>query len=379
MISRADRSPIAEWWRTVDRPTLLLAIGLMLAGLLISLAASPPVAERMGLDPYHFVRRQAMFVPLAVLLLLSLSFLTPRMVRRVAVVSFFAGIGLMLVALAVGPEVKGAQRWLPIAGMSLQPSELAKPSFVILVAWLFAEDATRPDIPGRLFAIIMLVVFVALLLAQPDFGQSLLVCITWGSLFFLSGMSWVVAGLALAVGLAGAYASYIAFPHVSRRIDAFLDPSSSDTFQVDTALEAFRRGGWIGSGPGEGIVKRVLPDGHNDFVYAVIAEEFGILMCLGLLAVFTVLVLRGLTLALRKRSAFERLAIAGLITLFGVQAFINMGVSLQLLPAKGMALPFLSYGGSALLSVALLFGYLLALTRRRFDEHGLARVVPRAI
>lgn len=365
MMSRADRSPLAEWWRTIDRTTLIVAVAMMVLGLVISLAASPPVADRLGIDPYHFVLRQAMFVPLAIALMIAVSMLSARRVRRVAALVFFGGLALMLLALFVGPEVKGAQRWLAVAGFSLQPSELAKPAFVVLVAWLLAEDSRRPNVPGKLFAGLLLAVFAALLVAQPDLGQTLLVVATWGGLFFLAGLSWTMVGVLGGLAAAGALTAYFAFPHVASRIDRFLDPSSGDTYQVDRALESFSRGGWFGAGPGEGEVKNVLPDSHTDFVLAVLAEEFGVVACLLLLAVFSFIVLRSFWTGMRREDAFERLSIAGLATLFGVQAFINMGVNLQLLPAKGMTLPFLSYGGSSLLSVGLLFGFILSLSRRR--------------
>jgi cell division protein FtsW len=247
----------------------------------------------------------------------------------------------------------------------VQPSEFLKPAFVILIAWLFAESARRPEMPANTMALALLLLSVTLLVLQPDFGQSMLIVLVWGALFFMAGMRMIwVAGLAAtaAVGLA---AAYFTVPHVAQRIKRFLDPSSGDTFQVDTALEAFAKGGWLGRGPGEGTVKRILPDSHADFVFAVAAEEFGIVLCLMLLALFAFIVVRALLHAFRAQDAFVRFATAGLAMLFGLQSAINMAVNLHLIPAKGMTLPFISYGGSSLISLAYGMGMLLALTRER--------------
>ena len=377
MISRASRSPFAEWWWTVDRTLLCLALVLLFGGLLLSLAASPPVAERLDLPSHHFVLRHAIFVPIAFVLMIAVSFLSPRQVRRFAAMILVCSIIALIAVLFIGMEIKGSRRWIFIAGMSLQPSEIVKPAFVIITAWLFAEGARRPDIPGRLLATVLLLIVAALLIAEPDLGQTILIFAVWGALFFLAGVPpLLVAALSIA-SILGLIVAYQAFPHVAARVDRFLDPSSGDTFQVDTALQSFLRGGWSGTGPGEGMMKRVLPDSHTDFVFAVIAEEFGILLCLVIVAVFAAIVGRALVRAFKRNSAFERMAIAGLATLIGTQAFINMGVNLQLLPAKGMTLPFISYGGSAMLATAVTMGFILALSRRKPDHH--VTIVPRAM
>ena len=376
MISRTNRSPLAEWWWTVDRVLLGLVILLLLTGLVLSFAASPPVAERIGLAPMHFVLRHALFVPLAAAVMIAVSLLTPRHVRRVALIMLTLGLIAMVLVLFIGTEVKGSRRWLYIAGFSLQPSEFVKPAFIIITAWLFSEGSKRPEVPCRLMAVVLLLVVTALLIAEPDLGQTMLVFAVWGALFFLAGVSpIIVAGLAVA-SIAGLFMAYRMYPHVAARIDRFLDPASGDTFQVDTALKSFQRGGWFGTGPGEGVMKRVLPDSHTDFVFAVVAEEFGIVFCLILVLIFAVIVMRGLVLAFRRNNTFERLAIAGLVTQIGVQAFINIGVNLQILPAKGMTLPFISYGGSALLAAAITVGFLLALSRQRADQR--VTVMPRS-
>lgn len=365
MVSRADRSLLANWWWTVDRLMLAALVALLAGGVVLSFAASPPVAERLGLPSYHFVIRQAVFAVPALAVMIAVSFLPIRKVRRAALILFALMLVATIATLFIGDEAKGARRWVSLMGLSLQPSEFLKPAFVILTAFLFAEGGRRPELPGKLFAILLLAMVTAPLVAQPDFGQTMLVAIVWCALFFLAGMPWkwvVALGFVGGAGLAAAYAN---LPHVAKRINRFLDPSSGDTFQVDTAIESFVRGGWFGRGPGEGTVKRILPDSHTDFVFAVTAEEFGVIVCLLLLAVFAFVVLRGLSHAMRERDPFVRLAISGLVILFGVQSMINMAVNLHLMPAKGMTLPFISYGGSSLVAVALGMGFVLALTRRR--------------
>ena len=337
----------------------------MLGGVVLSLAGSPAVAERLGYDSFHFVKRHVAFFLPALAVMIATSFLTPRQARRTALIVLVVSIVLMLATLFVGVEVKGARRWINLVGLSLQPSEFMKPAFVVVVAWLFAENARRTDIPGNVFALILLAIVVALLVAEPDFGQTMLIAIAWGALFFMAGVSWIwIAGLA-AAAVGGIFAAYAMLPHVAGRIDRFISPQSGDTFQVDKALDSIMRGGWLGQGPGEGMVKRVLPDAHTDFIFAVAAEEFGIIVCIALVLVFALIVFRGLSRSARSEDPFIRLASAGLVVLFGVQSVINMAVNLNLMPAKGMTLPFISYGGSSMIAVAFGMGLLLALTRRR--------------
>jgi len=365
MVSRVERTPFAAWWWTVDRLMLLALIMLMLGGIVLSLAASPPVALRLSLDPFYFVHRHVLFLMPAIAVMLATSFLPARHIRRLALVVYIVSLVLVAATLVYGAEVKGARRWLVIAGLNIQPSEFLKPAFVILIAWLFGESARRPEMPANIIALGLLGVSVAALVLQPDFGQTMLIALVWGALFFLAGMRmvWVVGlGGAAALGLAGAYTT---IPHVARRIQRFLDPASGDTFNVDQAVESFLRGGWYGRGPGEGTIKRILPESHTDFVFAVAAEEFGIVLCLMLLALFAFIVLRGLRHALRNEEAFARFAAAGLAILFGLQSAINMAVNVHLMPAKGMTLPFISYGGSSMISLAWGMGMLLALTRER--------------
>jgi cell division protein FtsW len=375
MVSRADRSAFAEWWWTVDKFLLAGLLALIIGGVVLSLAGSPPVAERLGYDSFHFVKRHIFFFVPAIAVMIATSFLAPRQARRIAMIVLLISLVLMLATLFVGTEVKGARRWITLLGLSLQPSEFMKPAFVVIVAWLFTENARRSDIPGNMFALILLAIVVALLVAEPDFGQTILVAVAWGALFFMAGVPWLwICGLGL-LALAGVAAAYATLPHVAGRIDRFIAPHSGDTFQIDRALESILQGGWFGRGPGEGTVKRILPDAHTDFIFAVAAEEFGIVLCIGLVVIFALVVFRGFANSLRTTDPFARLAAAGLVVLFGVQSVINMAVNLRLMPQKGMTLPFISYGGSSMLAVAFGMGLLLAFTRRRPEPRPVRRPI----
>jgi len=367
MVSRAERGPLADWFWTIDRFFLAMFIFLMGIGFMLSFAASPAVAERIGLEPFHFVKRHAAFMIPSIAVMIGLSFLTPRQVRRAAILLLIISLAMMVLVLFFGQEVKGGRRWIWIAGLSIQPSEFMKPAFVVVCAWLFAEHARQPEIPGNLFAIILFGIVAALLVAQPDLGQTILTTAVWGGMFFMAGMPWIWIMLLGVGGAGGLLSAYYVFPHVAGRIDKFMT-GEGDTFQIDTAREAIIRGSWFGQGPGEGIVKRIIPDAHTDFIFSVAAEEFGIVFCIALVALFTVLVLRGLSHAYRERNDFNRFAVAGLVLQMGIQSIINIGVNLELLPAKGMTLPLISYGGSSMVAICVTAGFILALTRHRPEK-----------
>jgi cell division protein FtsW len=363
--ARIDQSQVARWWWTVDRWSLA-ALGMLIGfGVVMSLAASPPVAERIGYDGLHFVRRHLAMLPLALGLMFAVSLQPPRTIRRIAVIGF--GISLVLLALTfvIGVEIKGARRWINFPGLSLQPSEFIKPTFAVVAAWLFAEQKLRPRFPGNLICIALFFLVVAMLIKQPDIGMAAVVAAVWFAQFFMAGMRlyWVAAG-ALA-GLGGLVGAYMYLPHVRVRVDHFLDPSTGDSYQVNRSIEAFANGGLWGRGPGEGTVKDFLPDAHADFVFAVAGEEFGVVVCLAIVALFAFIVLRGFSRVSQEGSLFVLLAATGLLVQFGLQAAINMASSLHLIPTKGMTLPFLSYGGSSMLALGLGMGMMLALTRRR--------------
>ncbi|MCL2715071.1 MAG: putative lipid II flippase FtsW [Alphaproteobacteria bacterium] len=365
MLSREQRTPLSEWWWTVDKQMLGAILVLMLCGVILSLAASPAVAVRIGLDSFHFFHRHVLFLVPALVVMISVSFLSPRAVRRLALLVFALSIVLIVATLLFGPEVKGSRRWITLLGLNIQASEAAKPAFVVLVAWLFAESTRRVEMPATALSMLLLLLLGTLLVLEPDFGQTMLVLLVWGALFYMAGVRMIWAPGLAAAAVGGGFLAYVLVPHVASRIDRFFHPGSGDDFQMRMAAEAISNGGWLGLGPGEGIAKRSLPDSHTDFVLAVVAEEFGIVLCLALLALFAFVVIRALSRAYASEDMFSRFAATGLAIQFGLQAAINMAVNLQLLPAKGMTLPFISYGGSSMVSLAFGVGMMLALTRAR--------------
>jgi len=367
---RTDTSTVGRWWWTVDRWSIAALFGLIGIGILLTLAASPAVAERIGADSFHFVRRQFAFLVPALVVMMSVSLLTPRQVRRLAVLGLLCALAMMAAVLFLGAEVKGATRWLNIAGLSIQPSEFVKPTFAVVAAWMFAEARLSPGFPGKAIAAGLYVVTAFLLLAEPDVGQTLIISSIWGAEFFLAGLPMLLVGGLAVLGVCGGVGAYLVFPHVQSRVARFLDPQSGDAYQVSTALSAFRHGGIFGTGPGEGHLKLVLPDAHTDFILAVAGEEFGILLCLAVVALFAFVVLRGFSRLMREDNLFVVLAAAGLLVQFGLQAVINMASTLRLMPTKGMTLPFISYGGSSMLALALGMGMVLALTRKRYGTEG---------
>jgi cell division protein FtsW len=365
MFARIDQRPVARWWWTVDRWTLGALLLLIGFGAIMSMAASPAVAERLGYAPLHFAERQLMTVPVALAVMFGVSLLSPRTIRRVAFVGFAIALALVAMTFVFGAEIKGARRWINLPGLSIQPSEFVKPTFAIVAAWLFAEQKENPGFPGNLISIGLFLPLVAMLVKQPDLGMAVVVSAVWFAQFFMAGLRlyWAAAGaIAGAVGLAGAY---LWLPHVTSRINRFLDPAAGDSYQVNRSLEAFANGGLWGRGPGEGRVKDVLPDAHADFVFAVTGEEFGLIVCVLIVGVFAFIVLRGLSRLLQEGNLFVLLSATGLLIQFGLQAAINMASAVHLIPTKGMTLPFLSYGGSSMLALALGMGMMLALTRRR--------------
>ena len=366
MPSRTDRSALANWLWTIDRYLLAGFLILIFGGLVFSFAASPSVAERIALDSSHFITRQIFFIIPSICILLAVSALSPHMIRRISLILFMVSIGLLIYTLIGGLEAKGARRWVSLGSFSIQASEFVKPAFVVIVAYLLAENKQYPDIPGKLISFVLLIIVSALLVAQPDFGQFLLLVAVWSAMIFMSGMMWFWIILLGCLGLLGVFTAYTLLPHVADRVNRFLDPSSGDTFQIDSALRSFGAGGWFGLGPGEGEIKRFIPDGHADFVFAVAAEEFGIIVCLVIVAVFAFVVIRGFTQAMRNKDTFQSLAISGLIVMFGLQSCINLAVNLNLMPTKGMTLPFISYGGSSLLSMAIGMGIVLGLSRQKY-------------
>lgn len=364
-LARTDTSVIGRWWWTVDRWSLAALGMLLFFGAILIAAASPPVAARIGLPEFHFVQRHLIVLPVAVALLVGMSLLSTEGVLYAGLLVLLGSLAAMAAVLFVGAEIKGATRWIQLPGFTLQPSEFAKPAFAVAAAWLFALRATKAAVPGYRLAILLYAVLIGLLLAQPDLGMAVVVTAIFGVQFFLAGLPMIfVLGL-IGVAVGGLAGAYFLFPHVASRVDRFLDPSSGDTYQISRSLEAFTNGGLWGTGPGQGTVKHYLPDAHADFIFAVAGEEFGIVWCLVLVLLFGFIVLRGLMRALGDQSLFVLLAASGILVQFAVQALINMASTINLIPTKGMTLPFVSYGGSSLLAMAIGMGLVLALTRRR--------------
>jgi cell division protein FtsW len=363
----ADYSILGKWWRSVDQWTIWATGLLFLIGLVLGLAASPPLAEKNGLPHFHYFVRQIVFGVLAMGTMLTLSLATPKQVRRLSVIAF----GLWFVAVLLLPVFgtdfgKGATRWYSIPGIaSLQPSEFLKPFFVVFAAWLFSASADPHGPPGTFLSMVLAGAVAASLAMQPDFGQATLILGVWGMMYFVAGAPAVLlAGLGGAVIAAG-FVAYESFPHFAARIDAYLAAEVQPLTQIGYATDAILSGGLFGVGVGEGTVKWSLPDAHTDFIIAVAAEEYGLLFCLVIIALFVFVVARSLLRLLRETDPFCRLAGLGLAALFGMQALVNMSVAIRLVPAKGMTLPLISYGGSSVIAVGIGLGMMLALTRRR--------------
>lgn len=365
--SRLDQGPIAKWFWTVDRGLLAAALTLIGLGVALSFASSPAAinADQSIVDPFHYSWRMMVWASMGVAIMLTTSLLSPRGVRRIAVLALIGAIVVMAALPFIGNEVKGAARWVNLGPFSLQPSEFAKPSLIVFAAWMFAETQKGQGVPGVSIAFGFWALTVGLLLIQPDIGQTVLITVAFGAAFWMAGvpLSWIMILGVLAVLCLSS--TYFIFSHVADRVNRFLSPEAADTFQVDRAAEAIAAGGLFGRGPGEGVMKRHVPDLHTDFIYSVAAEEYGLVFSLIVISLFAFIVIRGLYRALKLSNPFEQVAAAGLFVLVGQQAIINVAVNLNMMPTKGMTLPFLSYGGSSLIASGLTLGMALALTRRR--------------
>ncbi|WP_170454591.1 putative lipid II flippase FtsW [Ruegeria arenilitoris] len=357
---------LPKWWRTIDRWTMSCVLILFAIGLLLGLASSPPLAQRNGFDPFHYVERQALFGVLALIAMMLTSMMSPTLVRRLAVLGFLASFVALAFLPVFGTDFgKGAVRWYSLGFASLQPSEFLKPGFIVVAAWLLAAAQEINGPPGRLWSFALCMSIVGMLVMQPDFGQACLILFGWGVMYFVAGAPmFLLLGMAGAVVLGGMFA-YANSEHFARRIDGFLNQEVDPTTQLGYASNAIREGGLFGVGVGEGQVKWSLPDAHTDFIIAVAAEEYGLILVLIIIALYSIIVVRSLLRLMRERDMFTRLAGTGLACMFGVQAMINMGVAVRLLPAKGMTLPFVSYGGSSLIAGGIALGMLLAFTRSR--------------
>lgn len=363
--ARTDKRPVTEWWRTVDQVMVLSIAGLAIFGMFVSVATSSATEIRGGPEAVYFFGRHILYTLAALAALIFLSMRSVREIRSLATILYVGALFALVLTLVIGPEINGAQRWLRLGPFSIQPSEFLKPAFVVLVAWSLSEGNRIPGFPGRLLSLLLLGAPMFLFLLQPDVGQTALMTAVWGALLFAAGLPW---GWTIGLGIMAAMmlgTAYMIFPHVANRIDMFVMGSETGRTQVDYALEALRNGGLTGVGPGEGTVKSSVPDAHTDFAFAVMGEELGLWTCMAVALLFLAIVARGLMRTMNEQDHFVQLASAGLFLLFGMQAFINMAVNLGILPATGMTLPFISYGGSSLVATGVTLGFALALTRRR--------------
>ena len=366
MPSRAREPVLPRWWRTIDKLALTSILALFGIGMLLGLAASVPLASRNGLPPFYYVQREAAFGALALITMFGFSLLSPTAIRRMGVMGFAIAF-LALVALPVlGTDFgKGAVRWYSLGFVSFQPSEFLKPGFIIVTAWLMAAAMELNGPPGKLISAGLTVVIVLFLATQPDFGQTMLILFGWGVVYFVAGAPMLLIGAAISLIVLGGNFAYHHSQHFARRIDGFLNADVDPRSQIGYATNAIQEGGFFGVGVGNGQVKWTLPDAHTDFIIAVAAEEYGLILVLVIIGLYCTIVMRSLLRLTRERDPFVRLAGTGLACIFGAQAMINVGVAVRLLPAKGMTLPFVSYGGSSVIAAGITVGMLLALTRTR--------------
>ncbi len=382
LISRTDNSLFGQWWWTVDRGMLVALIVLIGFGVIMVATASPPVANTIGLGDFHFLIRHIIFLVPSVGMLLAMSFMPRKLIRRTVSLVFLLTIMAMVLVLLTGMEIKGAQRWLHVIGFSLQPSEFLKPAFIVMAAWFMSMQKEKDNFPGNAITAGIYALSVVLLLLQPDFGMTFVLTACWAAQIFLAGFPFRLLILLVLIGVAGIFGIYSTFDHVQSRVDRYLNPAIGDNYQVDKSLEAIRNGGIVGTGPGQGSVKLSLPDAHADFIFSVAGEEMGLLTLTLIIGLFGFILLRGYNRLMECNDIFVVLAVGGLLTMFGLQALIHMGSAMQLLPAKGMTLPFVSYGGSSLLSMGFSFGIILALSRRSvrkgISRGGLSRQSPRS-
>ncbi|MDR3285233.1 MAG: putative lipid II flippase FtsW [Holosporales bacterium] len=370
---KRDSSLIGRWWWTVDRYLFITVLLLIFIGILLSFSASPCIAQRIGLQRFFFVKHHLLMILPFLFLLVFASLLSPPNIKKLAILIFAGGVAALILTYFLGTEVKGAKRWLSIFGVSIQPSEFMKPALTVVTAWLLAEKQIDRNFPGVNISFILTSIFILFLILQPDVGTSIITLASFLIQLFIAGMSlFFVVGIVIA-GTIGLITSYFFIPHVAQRIDSFLRPELSDhdqMYQIKQSLEAFHHGGWFGCGPGEGIVKRLVPDAHSDFVFSVAGEEYGLFMCIIIVFLFSFFVIRSIIKAYKSKNIFTIFAITGIASQLGLQAFVNMATTLRLIPTKGMTMPFISYGGSSLLAVGIAVGIILSLTKKKYGFIG---------
>ncbi|MDR0581006.1 MAG: putative lipid II flippase FtsW [Holosporaceae bacterium] len=364
-ISRGSGSIYSQWWWTVDRVILFAFLILMALGVLLAATATPMVADRMGLEKFYFLKRHLLYLMPSLVIIFSVSLLNNSNIKKLSLALFLGAVILMILTLVYGAEIKGARRWISFFGFSIQPSEFAKPTLTILTAWMFSEQQKYPEFRGHLLAVLFLSLVMCPLVLQPDIGMILVISSVWFGQLFLNGLPIIFAIVATVVLMSGLILAYLFLPHVSARIDKFLDPAAGDHYQIYRSLEAFSNGGLFGVGPGEGVVKKYLPDAHADFVFAVLGEEFGFFICTFVIVIIACIVIYGMMKAMKESNLFVLLASIGLLAQLGLQSFVNIASALHIIPTKGMTLPFMSYGGSSMLACSVTIGMILALGKKK--------------
>jgi len=365
LFSRTDQSLLSRWWWTVDRVLLGLILVLFAIGAAMVATASPSVAVRIGVNEYHFFIHHMVFMIPSIVLMLFISFFNARMIWRGALIAYVGCLFLLVYVLFFGMEIKGAQRWIHVLGFSLQPSEFAKPAFIVVVSWLLARKKEDSNFPGIKLAAAVYGMLAFLLVLQPDMGMTFVTTASFMAVIFIAGLPFRYVVMLLVAAMTLAVTVYFSFSHVQSRVDRFLHPESGDTYQIERSLDAFKNGGIMGTGPGQGEMKLRIPDAHADFIFSVAGEEFGLIFIVILVALYAYIFVRCLNRIMDSDNMFVILSVSGLLTMFALQAFIHMGSALHILPTKGMTLPLISYGGSSLLSMSMVMGMVLALTRKQ--------------
>ena len=363
-ITRSRKSHISDWWWTIDKVQLGSIVLLIIFGIVLNLAASPPIAEKLSLNQYYFVKRQFLFFILGIFVMFFFSFLNLKNLRRLCLIIVITSLITIFFLNIFGTPIKGATRWLDLGIISVQPSEFAKPTFIVLISWFLSESIVK-TVPSKIISLMLYSLFAFGLILQPDIGQTILITLAASIIYFISGMPLIVGFTIFILSLIGIGLSYLYVDHFYQRLNIFFNPSLGDTYQIDTAYNAILQGGWFGVGPGEGVIKNILPDAHTDFIFAVAAEEFGLISCFIIISLFAFIVYRGLSRSLKQENLFAKIATIGLTSLICIQVGINIAVNLGIVPTKGMTLPFISYGGSSALSIAMTFGLILAFTRQK--------------
>lgn len=367
-ITRSRKSHISDWWWTIDKVQLGSIVLLIIFGIVLNLAASPPIAEKLSLNQYYFVKRQFLFFILGIFVMFFFSFLNLKNLRRLCLIIFITSLITIFFLNIFGTPIKGATRWLDLGIISVQPSEFAKPTFIVLISWFLSESIVK-TVPSKIISLMLYSLFAFGLILQPDIGQTILITLAASIIYFISGMPLIVGFTIFILSLIGIGLSYLYVDHFYQRLNIFFNPSLGDTYQIDTAYNAILQGGWFGVGPGEGVIKNILPDAHTDFIFAVAAEEFGLISCFIIISLFAFIVYRGLSRSLKQENLFAKIATIGLTSLICIQVGINIAVNLGIVPTKGMTLPFISYGGSSALSIAMTFGLILAFTRQKNNSY----------